>query len=159
MSRPKVSVVMSVYNGERYLSEAIESILQQTFTDFEFIIVDDGSTDGTGSILGNCTDSSIVHLRNRENIGLTRALNRGLEVASGEFVARQDVDDVSFPSRLARQVSYLEKNPSVGVLGTQMEMVDESKRVVRTYKAPCSHSLIVWASGIVRAGAASGRVR
>ena len=84
MGSPRVSVLMSVYNGARYLRDAVDSILGQTFTDFEFIIVDDGSTDETPAILNSYTDPRIVRLRNETNIGLTRSLNKGLVVARGE---------------------------------------------------------------------------
>ena len=91
MARPMVSVLMSVYNGERYLRESVESILNQTLADFEFIIIDDGSTDSTAAILDTYTDPRIVRLHNPQPIGLARSLNRSLMVARGEFLARQDV--------------------------------------------------------------------
>ena len=106
MHQPKVSVVMSAYNGERYLREAVESILNQTFNDFEFIIIDDGSTNSTGQILSSyaAQDPRIVLIRNRENIGLTKSLNKGLALARGEYIARMDADDVSLPNRFSEQV-------------------------------------------------------
>ena len=100
MVRPKVSVLMSVYNGERYLREAVESILNQTFTDFEFIIIDDGSTDSSRAILASFDDPRIVLLQNETNIGLTRSLNEGLSLARGKYIARQDADDASLLERL-----------------------------------------------------------
>ena len=108
---PKVSVVMSVYNGERYLREAVDSILGQTFGAFEFVIVDDASTDETPLILSGYTDPRIVFLRNDENLGLTRSLNVGLKMACGEYIARQDADDISLPNRLERQVGLLDEQP------------------------------------------------
>jgi len=115
---PRVSVVMSVYNGERYLRQAVESILDQTFTDFEFIIVDDGSSDGTWNILNGYVDPRIRLVRNEENIGLTKSLNKGLALARGQYVARMDADDVSLPERLEKQVSFLDAHAKVGVVGT-----------------------------------------
>ena len=126
MSTPTVSIVMSVYNGERYLKLAVESILAQTWTDFEFIIIDDGSTDRSGQILTAyaAQDSRLVLLSNPANRGYTASLNRGVEAARGEFVARQDADDVSLPERLAQQVATLRAQPGVGVVGTLAQVID-----------------------------------
>ena len=104
MDMPRVSVIMSVYNGERYLWEAVESILGQTFTDFEFIIIDDGSTDQTAKILRAIGDERVRIFFNEKNIGLAGSLNRGLGLARGEYVARMDADDISLPARLEKQV-------------------------------------------------------
>jgi len=125
MSAPKVSVIMSVYNGERYLREAVESILNQTFRDLEFIIIDDGSTDGTADVLRSYNDPRIVLLTNTDNIGLTASLNRGLGAARGKYIARMDADDISLPKRLERQIAYLDTHPEVGLLGTWVEVIDE----------------------------------
>ncbi len=117
---PCVSVVMPVYNGELYLREAVESILNQTFANFEFIIVDDGSTDSTQQILAEyaAQDARIILNRNRENLGLIPTLNKGVALAQGEYIARHDADDISLPKRLAAQVAYLQNHPEVGLLGT-----------------------------------------
>ena len=114
---PKVSVVMSVYNAEPYLEAAIDSILNQTFRDFEFVIVDDGSTDGSTEILEKYAkgDSRIRLVHNAFNKGLIRSLNRGVKLAKGEYIARQDGDDVSLPQRLASQVQFLDEHPEIGV--------------------------------------------
>ena len=116
--KPEVSVLMSVYNGERYVRESVESILNQTFRDFEFIIVNDGSTDGTGAILAGFKDSRIVIVDNVENRGLARSLNTAISSVRGKYLARQDADDLSLPERLEKQVCYLDKHESVGLLGT-----------------------------------------
>jgi len=118
MDRPKISVIMSVYNGEKYLREAIESILNQTFRDFEFIIINDGSTDKTSEILSSYNDPRIVIINNKRNIGLTKSLNKGLKMVKGEYIARQDADDVSLPERLERMVNFLDMNRDVGLLGS-----------------------------------------
>lgn len=119
---------MSVYNGERHLSEAVESILNQSFTDFEFIIINDGSTDNTARILEAYKDNDkrirLVH--NERNIRLTRSLNRGLNLARSEYLARQDDDDISSPDRLALQVQYLDTHSEVGAIGTAFERIDEN---------------------------------
>jgi len=136
MGSPRVSVLMSVYNGARYLRDAVDSILGQTFTDFEFIIVDDGSTDETPAILNSYTDPRIVRLRNETNIGLTRSLNKGLVVARGEYVARQDADDVSLPRRLAKQVEFLDGHPVIGLVGSAYEEFYEDGRLQRAVQMP-----------------------
>src|SRR5882672_1930599 len=102
MTGPRLSVVMSVFNGERYLAAALESILRQSFSDFELLAIDDGSTDGSAGILRGCADPRLRILTNGTNIGLTRSLNRGLAAARGAYVARHDADDLSHPSRFAR---------------------------------------------------------
>ena len=108
MNSPIISVVMSVYNGEPYLSEAIESILNQTFRDFEFIIINDGSTDASWEIIQRYAnqDARIVPII-QDNIGLTRSLNKGIQLAKGEYIARQDADDLSVPTRFEQQLPWL----------------------------------------------------
>jgi glycosyltransferase involved in cell wall biosynthesis len=121
---PKISVVMSVYNGETYLREAIDSILNQTFTDFEFIIINDGSTDHAKQILESYSDPRI-RLLHQENIGLTKSLNKGLKIATGEYIARMDADDISLSERFSRQVNYLDNNLHVGLIGSRYLQIDE----------------------------------
>ncbi|OGV49404.1 MAG: hypothetical protein A2X49_00575 [Lentisphaerae bacterium GWF2_52_8] len=119
---PMVSVVMGVYNGERYLTEAVESILAQSYRDFEFIIIDDASSDKTPEILTDYAkrDARVKVFRLENNSGLTKALNHGIKKSSGRFIARQDADDISLPGRLAAQLAYLEKNPEIALCGTQI---------------------------------------
>jgi glycosyltransferase involved in cell wall biosynthesis len=145
MDRPKVSVLMSVYNGERYLRESVESILNQNFSHFEFVIVDDGSTDSTSEILENYArqDKRLRLVANASNLGLTRSLNRGLELACGEYVARQDADDVSAPERLISQVRFLEDHPEIGVVGSWITNIDEAGQQ-EAYKNPTCPVLIGW---------------
>lgn len=114
---------MSVYNGERYLNEAIDSILGQTFTDFEFLIIDDASTDRTPEILRSYDDPRIRVVTNEENLGLTKSLNKGLALARGEYIARMDADDVSLPERLDVQVEFMERNPEICVCGSWVEII------------------------------------
>jgi glycosyltransferase involved in cell wall biosynthesis len=122
---PKVSVIMSVYNGEKYLREAVDSILTQTFTDFEFIIINDGSRDRTKKILESYVDPRI-RLYHHQNIGLTRSLNRAISLARGDYIARMDADDISCPERLDKQVGYLDENPEVGLVGSRYIRIDKS---------------------------------
>jgi glycosyltransferase involved in cell wall biosynthesis len=122
--KPRVTVLMSVYNGERFLAEALESILAQTWTDFEFLIINDGSTDRSRKIILSYGDPRIRLLDNPTNIGLTKSLNRGLELARGDMIARQDADDLSHPARLSKQVAFLEEHPEVALLGTRASLID-----------------------------------
>ncbi len=133
---PKVSVVMSVYNGERYLRQAIDSILGQTCTDFEFIIIDDGSTYGTADIISSCGDPRVRPIKNAENLGLTRSLNIGLDAASGEYVARMDSDDVSLPERLEKQVAYMDEHPEIAASGTWAQDIDQEGNILSKRRVP-----------------------
>jgi glycosyltransferase involved in cell wall biosynthesis len=134
---PTVTVLMAVHDGERHLRESIESILGQTFRDFELLVVDDASTDGTAAVLAGYDDPRIRTIRNPENLGLTRSLNRGLEQARGRLVARQDADDVSEPRRLERQVAFLEANPDVPLVASAYVRIDDSGAGVGPRPVPC----------------------
>jgi Glycosyl transferase family 2 len=122
---PAISVVMSVYNGAKFLPEAVDSILRQTWSDFEFVIVNDGSTDETWSILeGYRSQDSRLRLVDQEKRGLTASLNRGCSLSKGEFIARMDADDVAMPRRLEWQMHFMATHPGVGVLGGGFELID-----------------------------------
>lgn len=123
---PRVTVLMTVYNNARYVGEAIESILAQSWPDFEFLIIDDGSSDGSRDLLAHyATQDERIRLHfNAQNLGLARALNLGLSLARGDYVARMDDDDCSLPERLARQVAYLDAHPQVAALGTDWAQMD-----------------------------------
>jgi glycosyltransferase involved in cell wall biosynthesis len=125
MANPRIDVIMSVYNGEKYLREAIESVLEQTYTNIKFIIVDDGSDDSSFDIINSFADERIKVIRNERTEGLTKSLNKALKASEGKYVARQDADDTSLPSRLENQVEFLEKHPEVDVLGTGIILIDE----------------------------------
>ena len=163
---PQVTVLMAVYNGNRYLREAVDSMLGQTFTDFEFIIINDSSTDTSREILSTYSDSRIRVVENEQNIGLTKSLNRGLSLARGEYVARMDADDRSHSERLQKQVAYLDAHPNVAVLGTQHNTINAKgilmpfwtiKRPVDPlafrwcwiFDNPIAHSTAVFRRGIV----------
>lgn len=126
---PVISVVMPVYNGEDYVKEAIESILNQTFRNFEFIIIDDGSTDTTPEILSSFNDSRIKIFRNASNLKIANSLNKGIGNASGKYIARMDSDDIAYPERLQRQVKFLERNPSIGLVGTSVRLFGTQNRI------------------------------
>jgi len=162
MPNPKISVVMSVYNGEKYFREAIDSILNQTLTDFEFIIVNDDSTDSSLEIIQSYHDERIKIINNEKNIGLTRSLNIAIEQAQGEFIARQDADDISLPNRFEEQLKYLEQHQEVALLGTSIQTINEDGKITgkRTVLAnptkslvkvnPFKHGSTMFRSGIVR---------
>jgi glycosyltransferase involved in cell wall biosynthesis len=122
-SDPRISVILPVYNGGEFICDAIESILAQTFQNFELIIIDDGSTDNSAEKLSTFTDPRIVLLSNEKNRGLVETLNRGIAAAKGEYIARMDADDISRPERFEAQISFLEKNSGIGVCGTWMYMI------------------------------------
>lgn len=113
-----VSVVLPAYNAELYLKEAIDSVLAQTFTDFELIILNDGSTDQTESIILSYDDPRIVYVKNEQNLGLIGTLNKGMALAKGKYIARMDADDICFPERFKKQVDFLEKNIEYVICGT-----------------------------------------
>lgn len=124
--KPLVSVVMPAYNSEKYISEAIESILNQTFKDFEFIIIDDASTDKTWDIIQDYAkrDARIVSLKNDSNLRISFTLNKGVLIARGKYVARMDADDWSYPDRLGKQVEVLEKNPETVICGGSIDVAN-----------------------------------
>ena len=123
---PKVSVLLPVYNAAPYLREAVDSILNQTFTDFEFLIIDDGSTDASGEIIETYRDPRIVYVKNERNLGLVGTLNKGIDLAKGEYIARMDADDVSLPERFAKQVGFMDSHPEVGACGTAYTFFGDS---------------------------------
>lgn len=133
---PAVSVLMSVHNGERFLREAVESILSQTFTDFEFIIVDDGSTDRSAEIVESYTDARVRLLHNDRNLGLSQSLNRGLQEVVGRYVARMDADDISLPERFERQITFMDQHPEVGACGTWAKDIDSAGAIVAERRTP-----------------------
>lgn len=134
-NHPPVSVVMSVYNGDQHLAETIESILNQTFSDFEFIIVDDGSIDRSALIVESYHDTRIKFLK-RPNLGLFSSLNYGIKESKGEYIARMDADDVALPYRLEYQLAYLKSNSACALLSGHTEFIDRDGRTLYISKVP-----------------------
>jgi len=126
---PTISVIMAVYNGEKFLQQTIDSILSQTFADFEFIIVNDGSTDSTKQILEKNDDKRIIIIDNESNLGVNKSRNSGIQKARGKYIAITDADDISLPDRFQIQVDFLEKNKYVGVCGTFIKVIDKDGKV------------------------------
>jgi len=136
---------MSVYNELPYLERAVRSILNQTYEDFEFIIVNDGSTDGSKKALEQYANSDDrIQLVHQENRGLPASLNRGLEMARGRYIARMDADDISYPGRFEHQVQFLNANPQVGIVGTRIEKMDSEGQVRWKWSPPTDPDTIAW---------------
>lgn len=129
-------MVLPVFNGEKYLSAAVSSVLEQTCSDFELVVVDDGSTDRTGEILAAIADPRLRVIRHPRNCGLVAALNEGIRNSGGEFVARMDADDLCHPSRFAKQVAFMEAHPNVSICGTWFRTFGAKDAYVRSPVAP-----------------------
>ena len=141
---PLLSVVMPVYNCRPYLADAIASVCGQTFADFELVIVDDGSTDGSAEILdAAAAQDARVRIIRRPNTGLVGALNDGLAAVRGTFVARMDGDDLCQPERFAVQLRFLEENASCVAVGSAVDLIDPTGRRLKTMRAPLGHDAIV----------------
>lgn len=125
MNRPKISVLMPVYNAEKYLKEAIDSILNQTFRDFEFIIINDASTDKSKQIIMSYQDTRIRYFENNKNLGVAKTLNKGLELATAKYIARMDADDISSSKRLELQYEEMNRDKEITVLASNFDVVDE----------------------------------
>ncbi len=136
---PRVSVVMPVYNGEKYIQDAINSILNQTFADFELLIIDDGSTDGSVSVVKSYQDPRIKLIKNKRNLGLSETRNRGIKESQSEYIAWLDCDDISTPTRLEKQVNFLENNLEIGLCGTWIRKFGDKNIEVRY---PLEHDLL-----------------
>jgi len=136
-NNPTVTVLMAVYNGGEYLKEAVDSILKQTYEDFEFLIIEDGSTDQSLKILKSYKDHRIRIIQNSKNIGLIKSLNKGLKFANGKLIARMDADDISLPERFQKQIVFMKDNPEIGVCGTWLKTIGKTKK--RVCKSPLKH--------------------
>ncbi|MDR1370726.1 MAG: glycosyltransferase [Dysgonamonadaceae bacterium] len=121
----QLSVVMPVFNAEKYLREAIESILNQTFADFELIIINDGSTDESKNIILSYTDQRICYIENETNLGLIKTLNKGIKICKGKYIIRMDSDDICVPTRIEKQIRFMKKRPDVGLCGTWAYVIDD----------------------------------
>jgi glycosyltransferase involved in cell wall biosynthesis len=133
MKKPEVTVLMPVYNGEIYLKDAINSILSQSYTDFELLIIDDGSTDKSVEIIKSYKDSRIVLFLNNKNCGLAHSLNFGINNSKGKYIARMDCDDISIPTRLEKQVRFMDNNPEFGICGTWIKTIGEISNYTNKY--------------------------
>lgn len=143
---PKISVLMPVYNGELFLDEAIKSVLNQTMGDFELLAIDDGSTDRTEDIIRSFDDNRIRYIKNETNSRLIKTLNRGIEISRGEYIARMDADDISFPQRFQRQLEFFKRNPKIQVCGSYAIRIDENGVHGALLKRPSGGELLnsIW---------------
>ncbi len=140
MKNPTISVIMPAYNAQEYIKEAIESILNQTYSDFEFIIINDGSTDKTEDIILSFNDPRIKYIKNSHNLGIVKSLNRAIDLAKGDYIARMDADDISLPHRLERQHTYMNSNPNVDICGSYMIGFGDRESII---KYPLTHQEII----------------
>jgi glycosyltransferase involved in cell wall biosynthesis len=164
MSTVVISVIMPVYNAEKYLREAIDSILTQTFGNFEFIIIDDSSSDESIQIIESYNDSRIIFLENEVNQGISVSLNRGIKIARGKYIARMDSDDIAMPQRLEVQYSFLQKNSDICILGSWVEAFDEYQNksiwkypltssqilIEMLFRSPVAHPSVMFRKSIVQ---------
>lgn len=145
MTNPMISVVMPVYNAEKYVAEAVDSILQQTYSDFEFIIIDDCSTDSSYKILQEyaAKDQRIKLYRNEINSKLPKTLNFGISQSKGKYIARMDADDISLPERFAKQVEFMESHPEIGVCGSNCKIYSEDmNKLIKSTQYPLLSEMI-----------------
>lgn len=136
----KVTFFMSVYNNEQYLREAVDSILKQTFKDFNFLIIDDCSTDRSLEILKSYSDPRIKIIENKRNIGIAKSINKGLKQSQGKYLAHMNADDISLPERLKKQVAFMENNPEIDVCGTWLQNFGKNNQTVCTM--PTKHDSV-----------------
>jgi glycosyltransferase involved in cell wall biosynthesis len=160
---PRVSVLMPVFNGEPYLRQSMESILNQSYSNFEFIIINDGSQDQSRNIISSYNDPRIRLIDQPENLGYGLALNRGIDQAQGEYIARMDCDDISLPERLAKQIIFMDSHPEVGVCGgwiqyfegsdviiSQPTVDSEIKKEFLAFCCPLSHPTIMMRTSLIK---------
>jgi len=134
MNVPAVSVILPAYNCEKFIGKAIESVLQQTFTDFELIIINDGSTDNTEPVVHTFNDQRIVYLKNSSNHGLIYSLNKAITHVNGKYIARMDSDDICLPGRLAKQKTFLDQNGNITVVASTIEFINEQEEKTGSWK-------------------------
>ncbi len=144
--QPKVSIVMSCYNAESTLQRAVNSILDQTITDFEFIIIDDANSDQTSEILDQYAlkDTRIQHVTNEKNPGLSYSLNKAIDIAQSQIIARMDADDYTYPDRILKQYEFLLTHKKVDILGSAVRYINEDGEVIKSLTLPPTHEQIVY---------------
>lgn len=158
---PEITVLMPVYNGGKYLKNAIESILTQSFENFEFLIINDGSTDNSKEVINSYNDPRIVLINNKKNIGLVASLNIGIKFSKGEFIARMDADDISISNRLSVQLNFLKGNKDIGACGTWVKIInsinnvnklpldDDEIKYYMLFSSPFAHSSVMMRKDVI----------
>ena len=144
MNNIEITVLLPIYNGEKYIRKAIDSILCQTFRNFEFLIINDYSTDQSEAIIKTYNDPRIKFISNKSNLGLIETLNIGLKLAQGEYIARMDQDDISFSYRLEKQIAYLDNHPEIGVCGAGFRIIDNDDKFITETRFTNLSSLLSW---------------
>ena len=135
----KISVILPVYNSARYLNVAIDSVLSQTYKNFEFIIINDGSVDRTEAIISSCQDPRIKLIKHNRRLGIVKSLNQGLKMAKGKYVIRMDADDISFTQRFEKQINFMESNPKIAISGSWVEVFGTKNYY---WRPPTTHETI-----------------
>ncbi|MBT7823158.1 MAG: glycosyltransferase [Candidatus Marinimicrobia bacterium] len=146
MAEPKISVVMPVYNSSHFLKDSINSILTQSFSNFEFIIINDGSTDNSLELINSFQhkDERIIVI-NQKHQGITKSLNTGIQICQGEFIVRMDADDIAFDTRLKQQLDFIKKHPDIDIVGSQIVVINEKNKIIKEIKnLPLDDTLIKW---------------
>lgn len=121
----RLTVLMPVYNAENYLKQAIESILNQTYKDFDLLIINDGSTDKSAAIVQSFSDDRIIFIENEQNMGIVKTLNRGIDLIKGDYIVRMDSDDICLPQRFEKQLSFMDQHPAIAVAGSSIELFND----------------------------------
>lgn len=143
---PMISVLMSNYNDILYIKKTINSILKQSYKNFEYLIIDDGSTDDSISVIRSFPDSRIKLISNKKNLGLADSLNKGISLATGKYIARIDADDIAHKNRLAAQLNFLEQRPEVGIVGSFCQLFNDKSDELGVYPVPIFDLAIRWTS-------------
>lgn len=160
----KVTVLLSVYNGEDYIKNAIISVLEQTYTDFDLLLMDDGSTDKSAEIIHSFEDDRIKYIKNEQNMGLTKTLNKGLNLIEGEYIIRMDSDDICYPERFEKQIKYMDENKHLVVSGSNVRQfsatgwdyktnVNTKPEEIRTellFNCPLKHPSVIMRNSIIK---------
>lgn len=158
----KVEVLMPVFNSSQYLKAAIDGVLNQSYKDFVFIIINDGSTDNSEEIILSYTDPRIKYHKNEANLGLIKTLNKGIELCKGDYIVRMDTDDISLPNRLERLIYFMEQNSEVGVAGSYVKTIEKNSKIVKyptkhfdilehfTYQCAINHPSTIWRSSVIK---------
>ena len=131
---PLISVILPAYNAERFLEEAIDSILAQTYKNFELIVLNDGSTDRTEEIILSYNDPRIRYIKNESNLKLIKTLNKGIALARGKYIARMDADDISLPTRFEKEIEFMEIHPDIGVCSSKVIHLFSNRKTIFSYR-------------------------
>ena len=141
---PSISVLMPAYNAQAFIRQSVQSVLAQTFEDFELIVVNDGSTDDTAAILAAFDDPRLRIIDNPRNLGIVGTLNHGHQIARGRYIARQDADDFSLPLRFARQKAFLDTNPQTVIVASEMTLLEDGNITIPREGGDTDPAIVEW---------------